>query len=140
MWRYREHRTKTPESFAGFVARNPISGGHASYVLVEAQGAPAQDVTVPVGQTVIVDLGNQPTGAGGEIVVRGTRNRNEVRTAAVSTNVSTAQIENLPQNDRNFLNFAALAPGVVVTMPPAPVMFSTTNSGLPGICFPMLRE
>ena len=82
---------------------------------VEAQGAPAQDVTVPVGQTVIVDLGNQPTGAGGEIVVRGTRNRNEVRTAAVSTNVSTAQIENLPQNDRNFLNFAALAPGVVVT-------------------------
>jgi len=82
---------------------------------VEAQGVPAQDVTVPVGQTVIVDLGTQPAGTGGEIVIRGSRNRNEVRTAAVSTNVSTAQIENLPQNDRNFLNFAALAPGVVVT-------------------------
>ena len=41
--------------------------------------------------------------------------RSETRTATVSTNVSQAQIENLPQNDRNFLNFAALAPGVSVS-------------------------
>jgi outer membrane receptor protein involved in Fe transport len=82
---------------------------------VAVPGAPAQDVNVPVGQIVIVDMGNEPTGTGGEIVVRGSRLRNEVRTAEVSTNVSTAQIENLPQNDRNFLNFAALAPGVIVT-------------------------
>ena len=33
----------------------------------------------------------------------------------VSTNITPAQIENLPQNKRNFLSFAALAPGVQVT-------------------------
>ena len=36
----------------------------------------------------------------------------ETRTSEVATNVTPQQIENLPQNDRNFLNFAALAPGV----------------------------
>ena len=39
----------------------------------------------------------------------------EVRTQTVSTNITPAQIENLPQNKRNFLSFAALAPGVQVT-------------------------
>ncbi|MFY7851924.1 MAG: TonB-dependent receptor plug domain-containing protein [Brevundimonas sp.] len=38
----------------------------------------------------------------------------EVRTSEVATNVTRQQIEDLPQISRNFLNFAALAPGVVV--------------------------
>lgn len=36
----------------------------------------------------------------------------ELRSSEVATNVTQEQIENLPQNSRNFLNFAALAPGV----------------------------
>ena len=36
----------------------------------------------------------------------------EVRTSEVATNVTSQQISTLPQNNRNFLNFAALAPGV----------------------------
>jgi outer membrane receptor protein involved in Fe transport len=36
----------------------------------------------------------------------------ETRTSEVATNVTTEQIESLPQNNRNFMNFAALAPGV----------------------------
>ena len=36
----------------------------------------------------------------------------ETETSEIATNVTRQQIENLPQNDRNFLNFAALAPGV----------------------------
>ena len=36
----------------------------------------------------------------------------ETETSEVATNVTRQQIEGLPQNDRNFLNFAALAPGV----------------------------
>lgn len=36
----------------------------------------------------------------------------DTRTSEVGANVSTAQIENLPQNNRNFLDFAILAPGV----------------------------
>jgi len=38
----------------------------------------------------------------------------ETETSEIATNVTSRQIESLPQNDRNFLNFAALAPGVVM--------------------------
>lgn len=75
----------------------------------------AQDVVLPVGQTVTIDVAPPAAAAGsGAIVVTGRRNRQEVRSATVGTSVSQMQIENLPQNDRNFLNFAALAPGVTV--------------------------
>ena len=39
----------------------------------------------------------------------------EVRTPEIATNVTPEQMEALPQNERNFLNFAALAPGVRVS-------------------------
>lgn len=80
---------------------------------VEVTGATAQDVTVPVGETVTLDFG----GGAGEIVVVG-RRPVETRTATVGTNITPFQMENLPQNDRNFLNFAALAPGVTVSPNP----------------------
>lgn len=90
-----------------------IVGLRPSTYTVEATGVETQTITVPVGQTVNYDLGN-PTGQ--DIVVTGARGAHvEARTAVISTNVSQAQIENLPQNDRNFLNFAALAPGVSVS-------------------------
>ncbi|MGK2856918.1 MAG: TonB-dependent receptor domain-containing protein [Thermoanaerobaculia bacterium] len=38
----------------------------------------------------------------------------ETKTSQVATNITEQQIETLPQNDRNFLNFAALAPGVLL--------------------------
>ncbi|MGH7719386.1 MAG: TonB-dependent receptor, partial [Gemmatimonadaceae bacterium] len=50
----------------------------------------------------------------------------ETRTPEVATNVSTEQIENLPVNDRNFLRFAQLAPGVV----PSANRNSITTPGL----------
>jgi outer membrane receptor protein involved in Fe transport len=75
----------------------------------------ATNVDVPVGQTVTVDAAPAVAETGeGAIVVTGRRDRQEVRTATVTTNVTPYQIENLPQNDRNFLNFAQLAPGVQV--------------------------
>lgn len=91
-----------------------IVGVRPSNYHVEVAGNPPQDVVVPVGQTITVDF--TPPSREKEIVVTGSKNRQqEVRVATVGTNVSQAQIENLPQNDRNFLNFAALAPGVQVT-------------------------
>lgn len=39
----------------------------------------------------------------------------ETRTSEIATNITTQQIESLPQNNRNFLGLAALAPGVRFT-------------------------
>lgn len=73
----------------------------------------AAETAVPIGQTLIVDLG--PARAAIEEILVTSVRQIEPRTAVVSTSVSPTQIENLPQNDRNFLNFAALAPGVSVS-------------------------
>lgn len=91
---------------------------------VQLENGTPQDITLPVGQTATLDLNTgtpstEPGAKGGEIVVKGVRARNEVRTAEVATNVSQLQINTLPQNDRNFLNFAALAPGVAVSTNPS---------------------
>lgn len=109
-----ETSTVKADQNGGFVAVGLRPGSYR----VEGAGAETIDVTVPVGQTVTVDAAPTRSAAtGGEIVVRGRRARTEVRTATVSTNVTPEQIENLPQNDRNFLNFAELAPGVAVSPP-----------------------
>jgi outer membrane receptor for ferrienterochelin and colicin len=76
----------------------------------------AQTVVVPLGQAVTVDLAAPATAPAAAIVVVGARTK-DVKTPAVTTNVSRFQIENLPNGDRNFLNFAALAPGVTVSPP-----------------------
>lgn len=78
-------------------------------------GKISQTVVVPLGQAVNVDLAAAaPTGAA--IVVTGSRTK-DVKTPVVATNVSRFQLENLPNGDRNFLNFAELAPGVTVSPP-----------------------
>ncbi len=71
-------------------------------------------VQVGVAQSVNLDLDigeEKVQAAGGEtIVVEG--RVTEASTSEIATNVSREQIENLPQNNRNFLNFAQLAPGI----------------------------
>ena len=69
-------------------------------------GQNAQTVVVPLGQAVTVDLAGA-VASSSTIVVVGARTK-DVKTPAVTTNVSRFQIENLPNGDRNFLNFAAL--------------------------------
>jgi len=110
------------------------AGADGSYVLAglrpgtydisvaSADGAagPAQRVIVSVGQSATLDLDTAAPAAdaaadagGTNIVVTGSR-LVETRTSEIGTNVTDDQIENLPQNNRNFLNFAALAPGIRV--------------------------
>ena len=81
-------------------------------------GSLSETVVVPLGQAVTVDLAAAApsTPSGPAIVVVGARTR-DVKTPSVATNVSQFQIANLPNGDRNFLNFAALAPGVTVSPP-----------------------
>jgi hypothetical protein len=72
-------------------------------------------VVVPLNQAVTADLIAAPETTK-DIVITGSRAR-DVKTATISTNISRFQLENLPNGDRNFLNFAALAPGVTVEAP-----------------------
>ncbi len=120
---------------SGFTSRTTANanGGYVlsglrpgTYVITvtTAEGETATDtVTIGVGQVGDLDLdvgGTVVVGTPGgtsvdDIVVVG-RRLPEVRTPEIATNVTTQQIETLPQINRNFLNFAALAPGVRVSV------------------------
>lgn len=104
-----------------------LNGVRADTYRVTATGPEGEvverTITVGVSQSGTVDLqfgGDAATAegapadvtdAGNEIIVRGGLLR-ETRTSEIATNVSQDQIRVLPQTDRNFLSFAALAPGV----------------------------
>ncbi len=117
----------------GYVTRGRIAAD-GGYVLsglrpgtyrievTSADGQTAGDtVTLGLGQvaTLNLDVAANVTGSTsevtdvGDVIVTG-RRIFEVRTSEVATNVTQQQINDLPQISRNFLNFAALAPGVVV--------------------------
>jgi outer membrane receptor protein involved in Fe transport len=75
----------------------------------------ARTVQVLVAQTVTVDFAVRPDVAYTETVQVVGERLVDTRTTEVSTNVTEEQIQHLPQNSRNFLNFAALAPGLRVS-------------------------
>lgn len=95
--------------------------GTYQVTVTTADGGTATDtVSIGVGQVGNLDLvvADAATGAAdaeaatvADVVVTG-RRLVEVRTPENATNVTTQQIQTLPQINRNFLNFAALAPGV----------------------------
>jgi outer membrane receptor protein involved in Fe transport len=125
----------TPTPGATVTARNvdtgftttATAGTDGSYVLTGLRpgtydisvGGRTERVIISVGQNVTLDLDSSaaappPEAAqAGDILVVGTRLA-ETRTMEIGTNVTDDQIENLPQNNRNFINFAALAPGIRV--------------------------
>ena len=72
----------------------------------------AKEVRVLVGQTLDLDFRLTPDLVLMEQITVVGATAVETETSEIATNVTTRQIESLPQNDRNFLNFAALAPGV----------------------------
>lgn len=74
----------------------------------------ARTVTALVGQTLAVDFNVRPDVAYTETVQVVSERLSDIRTSEVATNVTQEQLQYLPQNSRNFLNFAALAPGLRV--------------------------
>jgi outer membrane receptor protein involved in Fe transport len=92
-----------------------ILGLRPSTYTVTVEGRAPQTTTVLVGQTVTMDFAEtQAPSGGGAIVVTGRRVSRPVLAQTIATNITPAQIENLPQNQRNFLSFADLAPGIQV--------------------------
>jgi hypothetical protein len=84
----------------------------------------SQDVTVLVGQSLQMDLKLSGANVLRETITVVGNQAVETRTSEVATNVTTHQIENLPQDDRNFLNFAALAPGIRLSTDPQRKVFA----------------
>jgi hypothetical protein len=86
---------------------------------IDVSGAGGESATrklaLLVGQSIVSDFtlaANQVTLE--SVTVYGDRVV-DLKTSEVGTNVTPEQLNLLPQNSRNFLNFAALAPGVRVT-------------------------
>jgi outer membrane receptor protein involved in Fe transport len=77
-----------------------------------------ETVTVLVGQNLTMIFAmDAPTVVNESIVVVGEQ-AVDTRTSEAATNVTRQQIEALPQDSRNFLNFAALAPGIRLSTDP----------------------
>lgn len=117
--------SRTTTSATGSYSLSGLQPGTYDVGVTPAGGAKVtRRVIVSVGQSASLDIDTAvveaapdadaaATADGATIVVTGTRLA-ETRTSEVGTNVTQEQIENLPQNNRNFINFAALAPGIRV--------------------------
>jgi hypothetical protein len=78
----------------------------------------SETVVVRVGQVADLNLKLTPTSVVNESITVVGNQLIDTRSSESATNVTPQQIENLPQNDRNFLNFAALAPGIRMSNDP----------------------
>ncbi|TBR35911.1 MULTISPECIES: TonB-dependent receptor [Dyella] len=123
----------------GFTIRAQV-GANGNYTLpslppgnyrIEAKGTGlSRDVTVQVGQALTLNL--EPTAAPSAAEANAANLQGvtvsaaliETRTSEVGTNISQTQINTLPQNERNFLDFAKLVPGVTVSRDPNSKTFS----------------
>jgi Carboxypeptidase regulatory-like domain/TonB dependent receptor len=86
-------------------------------------GGQSQTLTVLVGQTVDLDAtltaaGTAATTELNRVTVIGSQGADR-KTSEVGTNITQKQIDALPQNSRNFLAFADVAPGVRFDVDPA---------------------
>lgn len=114
-------------------------------VIVAAGGSePLQRaLEVRVGQTIDLDFDMAaPLAVSESITVTGSVVAVDTKATEIGTNVSPQQIEALPQSDRNFLNFAELAPGITMSTDPANKTISAagqpaaqTNVFIDGVSF-----
>ena len=103
-----------------------------TYKIVATAGGKSsvQTATVQIGQAANLDitLDNAADAAAGrspdELVVVAKR-LHEKHNSEVATNITPRQIENLPQDSRNVLNFAGLVAGVVIPTDPTQKSFSS---------------
>jgi hypothetical protein len=121
----------------GFVSKARVNAD-GSYTLAGlapgsytiSSGGASRTVTVQVGQSLNLNLDATaaPSTASATTLQSVTVNAAtlvETRTSEVATNVTQKQIQTLPQNERNFLDFAKLVPGVVTSRDPTQKTFSS---------------
>jgi outer membrane receptor protein involved in Fe transport len=97
----------------GFYNLAVAPGPYRIEVLAPAHETLVHEVRAQIGQVLRFDFELPPTGTlVEEVTVTATGPAIEMRGSEVATNVTSEQIEHLPQSTRNFLSFATLAPGV----------------------------
>ncbi|MEO8505509.1 MAG: TonB-dependent receptor [Acidobacteriota bacterium] len=109
-------------------------GTYEVAVTSEAYTPPSRRLQVHVGQDILMVCVLSPS----ELVLEGVDTRNP----ELATQVTTREIENLPQDSRNVLNFAALAPGIRISADPLTKTFAAaaqpaeqTNVYIDGVSF-----
>jgi hypothetical protein len=90
-------------------------------------------IQVTVGRTVIIDPALQPAGIQQEVIVQEEAPLLEAARIQQSDTITEERIENLPINERNFLNFTLLTPGV--TDDKGLVTFSLPQTPTSGLSF-----
>jgi outer membrane receptor protein involved in Fe transport len=93
-----------------------LAPGHYQIFLQDTAGKSPEAIVLKVGQSVSLDFEiDKPVTNNDkvdEVVIIGSQLKIKSVGGEIGTNVSLAQIKKLPQNTRNFLAFADLAPGV----------------------------
>jgi hypothetical protein len=108
-------RTTTSRPDGSYILPGLVPAVYELTVRRIGSGAQTRQVVVQIGAIVVQDFALETRSVQlAELSVVAAPNA-ETRTSEVATNVSPAQIDKLPTTSRNFLDLAALAPGVTVT-------------------------
>ncbi|PYO38161.1 MAG: hypothetical protein DMD29_14145 [Gemmatimonadetes bacterium] len=108
-------RTATTRNDGSYVMPGLVPGSYNLVARHIGHSPQRQQIDVLIGATLLADF-NLSAGAVelAPVVVQGAPEI-ETRTSEVATNVTQRQIQNLPTPSRNFLDLAALAPGVTIS-------------------------
>ncbi|HVS31619.1 MAG TPA: carboxypeptidase-like regulatory domain-containing protein, partial [Thermoanaerobaculia bacterium] len=99
-------------STGAFTLSGLTPGTYRIDVVAPSYRGTTREVTVLVGQSLDMNFRLQPDMVLMEQITVVGSTPIEMQATAIATNVTRQQIENLPQNNRNFMNFATLAPGL----------------------------
>ncbi|MES2306277.1 MAG: carboxypeptidase regulatory-like domain-containing protein [Gemmatimonadota bacterium] len=122
-------RTAQARGDGGYVLPGLIPATYELTARRVGSGAQSRVVVVQIGTTIEQNFAlEQRAVTLAEIAVTAAPTT-ETRTSEVATNVSSAQISKLPTPSRNFLDLAALAPGVTVTEDRVSGNFRTFSAG-----------
>lgn len=103
----------TTGSDGRYVLTSLVPGQYFVVVTLSSGETAVKSINIGVGQSLQVDLEIDDSSLqGSETIVVTSTAVSGRRTSEVATDISSEQLQNLPQNSRNFLNFALLAPGM----------------------------
>jgi hypothetical protein len=108
-------RSATAHADGSYIIPGLAPGNYLLSVRQIGFGPQARNIVVQIGATLLADFTMQAGAVELQAVTVQGAPTVELRTSEVATNITPQQIQQLPTASRNFLDLAALAPGVVVS-------------------------